>query len=139
VASETLYTPEILGLATNLADYPWNEELSLRADARSKSCGSSISLGASVDESGVITKIGVKSQACAVGQAAAAIFAKEAVGKKLSSVAATLDTLDRWLSDNGPVPDWPGFDVLERVRDYPARHGAIKLPWQAATRLLSSQ
>ena len=29
-------------------------------------------------------------------------------------------------------PDWPGFDLLAPARDYPARHGAILLPFDAA-------
>lgn len=139
MASETLYTPDILGLATGLAEYPWSDDLPLRADARSKSCGSAISLAAAVDESGAITKVGVKSQACAIGQAAAALFANSATGAQLSGIEDTLDALELWLAGGGPVPDWPGIVILDKARAYPARHGAIKLPWQAATRLLSSE
>ena len=139
MASETLYTPDILGLATGLAEYPWSDDLPLRADARSKSCGSAISLAAAVDESGAITKVGVKSQACAIGQAAAALFANSAAGARLSGIEDTLDALELWLAEGGPVPDWPGIVILDKARAYPARHGAIKLPWQAATRLLFSE
>jgi NifU-like protein involved in Fe-S cluster formation len=30
------------------------------------------------------------------------------------------------------MPDWPGIDLIAVARDYPARHGAIMLAWEAA-------
>jgi hypothetical protein len=29
------------------------------------------------------------------------------------------------------MPDWPQIDLLARARAYPARHGAIRLPFEA--------
>jgi hypothetical protein len=34
------------------------------------------------------------------------------------------------------LPDWPGLTAIAAARDYPARHGAIMLAWQAARQLL---
>jgi hypothetical protein len=36
------------------------------------------------------------------------------------------------------LPDWPGVEAIAAARDYPARHGAIMLPWTAARDALSS-
>jgi len=37
-----------------------------------------------------------------------------------------------WLGGAGQMPDWPGLAAIAAARDYPARHGAILLPWRAA-------
>jgi NifU-like protein involved in Fe-S cluster formation len=77
-------------------------------------------------------------RACAVGQAAAAIFAREAVGRDQAELAGALSQLEDWLAHKGEVPDWPGIAPLVPARAYPARHGAILLPWKAALAGLSS-
>ena len=138
MASVALYTPEVLGLATSLADFAWDESLPLQGGARSKSCGSTITLGIALDGQGRIERVGLKSQACAIGQAAAAIFAKAAPGKSLEEVAATRNALLAWLAGQAAMPDWEGLAAIALARDYPGRHGAILLPWQAAGDLLPS-
>jgi len=47
-----LYSPALLGLATGLAQYPFDPELPLTAEARSRSCGSVIALGLALDGGG---------------------------------------------------------------------------------------
>lgn len=133
-----LYTPEVLGLATALAQFRWDESLPLQADARSASCGSTISLGLSLSGSDVIERIGLRSQACAIGQASAAIFAKSASGRTAQEIRTTGRALADWLKGEGDMPDWPGLPAIAAARDYPARHGAVMLPWNAATQLLPS-
>jgi len=127
-----LYTPAVLDLATQLAEFPWNDDLPLQGSARSRSCGSSISLGLSTSSEGRIARVGIKSQACAVGQAAAAIFASGASGRNAAQIGQTIHELERWLAGTGPVPSWPHFDAIEAAREYPGRHGAIMLAWLAA-------
>lgn len=135
-AATTLYTPEVLGLATSLAAFPLDEALPLRTTARSPSCGSSLTLGLATDPAGAIAQVGLKSQACAIGQAAAAIFAGGARGRTAEQIAAAAADLSAWLSGSGAQPDWPGLELLAPARAYPARHGAIKLAWTAARELL---
>jgi NifU-like protein involved in Fe-S cluster formation len=104
----------------------------LRGEARSPTCGSSIVLGLNCDPGGIITRVGLRAQACAIGQAAAAIFANGASGTGRKSIAATLEGLSQWLASNAAPPDWPGLTAIESACAYPARHGAILLPWRAA-------
>lgn len=133
-----LYTPEVLRLATSLSGYPWDESQLLKGHARSKSCGSTIDLSLSTDDQGVIRNIGIRSQACAIGQAAAAIFANAAAGQNSSDIRRAGEAIEAWLSGTGPMPDWPGLDVIAEAREYPARHGAIMLAWKAARDVLPS-
>jgi NifU-like protein involved in Fe-S cluster formation len=126
-----LYTPEVLGLAVSLADYRLDDGLPLRGHARSTSCGSTLEVGLALDANGRIARIGLAAQACAVGQAAAAIMAAQAIGKSAQDFAQVLAELTRWLSDEGAAPAWPGLDSISPARAYPARHGAILLGWRA--------
>lgn len=138
MASVPLYTPEILALATTLARWPLDASLQNNATVRSRSCGSTLSLGLETDPDGRIIKLGLAAQACAIGQAAAAIFAAEAVGRDAAEISRTEQALLAWLGGDGTMPDWPGLDAIAPARAYPARHGAIMLAWQAARQLLPS-
>ena len=126
-----LYNAQVLGLATSLAAFPLSTDLPLRGSARAATCGSVIELGLDCDISGKITLIGLRSQACAIGQAAAAIFAAAAPGTDQAGLTASLTEIEQWLA-GGALPVWPGFDAIAPARDYPARHGAILLGWRAA-------
>lgn len=136
MATAVLYTPEVLGLAVELARFPLTDDLPLKAEARSKSCGSAITLGLDLAPDGTVRRIGIRSQACAIGQAAAAIFAQGAAGSSGAKIHAAGAALAAWLVGDGAVPDWPGLDAIAAARDYPARHGAVMLPWKAALRVL---
>lgn len=132
-ATARLYTPQVLELATELADYPLDSALPLQGNARSTVCGSAIDMSLDPDGEGRISKIGMKVHACAIGQAAAALFAKSAVGKSQPDIATAVQQIDNWLRNEEAVPpEWPGIEVLDAARDYPGRHGAILLPWKAA-------
>ena len=133
-----LYTPEMLALSTRLSSYPWSADLARQAQARSAICGSAISIGLDLDESGRVSKIGLKVSACAVGQSSAAILAHAVQGASLDDLAATLRDLRLWLADEGDLPAWPKLEVIEGARPHAGRHGALLLPWEAAVKALSS-
>lgn len=127
-----LYTPELLALAVELAGYPFDPKLPLVGEARSRGCGSSLEISLSLNPGGEIEAIGMRVTACAVGQAAAAIFASSAKGATGEQLTAARSEIDLWLSGQGDMPDWPGFAALLPARDHAGRHGAILLPWRAA-------
>jgi len=136
-AAAKLYSPELLGLATGLAQFPLSDDLPLRAEARSRSCGSVIALGLALDDAGRVARIGMRVSACAIGQASAALLAQAAAGRTPGVIAATGEALERWLAGEGALPDWPGIDALAPARDHSGRHGALLLPWTAARTALS--
>lgn len=138
MATAVLYTPQVLALAVDLASYPFEATLPFVADARSATCGSQLRLGLDCDAKGSVTRVGVSAQACAVGQAAAGLFVKAALGQDLSDMALARERIRTWLAGEGPLPDWPGFEALSAVPAYPARHGAVLLSWNAAIEALSS-
>jgi len=138
MSATVLYTPDVLALAMDLAAYPLTGDLPHVAEARSPTCGSQLRLGLDSGPDDRIVRVGISAQACAIGQAAAAIFAKGAQGQSAPELAQARGEIRSWLSGEGPMPGWPGFDTLAAVPDYPGRHGAVLLAWDAAQEALSS-
>ena len=67
-----LYSPELLALAIELADFPFDPQARVTGEARSRSCGSTIALSSARPDR--IERLGLRVSACAVGQASAALF-----------------------------------------------------------------
>lgn len=135
--SSKLYSPELLALATGLAEFPLTGDLPLRAEARSRTCGSVIAIGLALDNHGLVSGIGMKISACAIGQASAALLAQWVRGNNPGLVRLTSDALAQWLAGEGELPQWPGIAALAPARNHPGRHGALLLPWKAAREALS--
>lgn len=138
MSAARLYTPQMLSAAVELANVPPLENPPLSGSARSATCGSTLELDLALQDERRIAKVGMKVHACAVGQAAAAIFARHAVGCDAHDIQRTLTNLAAWLKDEADQPDWPDIDLIAAARDYPGRHGAMLLPWKAAIAALSS-
>ncbi len=137
--SVKLYSPALLALATGLARYPLTDDLRLRAEARSRSCGSAIAIGFALGEDGRICRIGMRVSACAIGQASAALLAQAAIGTDPARLRDTAAGLSAWLAGEGDLPvRWPGLEPLVPALAHPGRHGALLLPWKAACEALSS-
>jgi NifU-like protein involved in Fe-S cluster formation len=139
VSAAKLYTPELLGLAVELAGHPPLTQATVRGEARSPTCGSTLMMDVGMDGDGRIERLGLRVHACAVGQAAAAIFARHAIGRDAADIGGALQDLEDWLGGTGDLPDWPDLSLIEAAGGYPGRHGAILLPWRAALAALSSE
>ncbi|MEY4269170.1 MAG: hypothetical protein RLZZ58_386 [Pseudomonadota bacterium] len=140
-----LYNRDILRLAVMLADYPLADfpcgalaadQGVVRAEMRSPLCGSRVMLALALDAKGHIARVGIRADACALGQASAALMAAHAPGRSAGDMAAAAAAVMDWLAGDAPLPDWPGFAALAAARDYPARHGSIALPFRAAAAAL---
>lgn len=130
-----LYSPAMLSLAVELAGYPFDAAAFTVGEARSRTCGSTLALSSgSADR---LCSIGMRVTACAVGQAAAAIFAQAANSRERRELVDSLGAMESWLSGKGDLPDWPRLDLLAPALAHPGRHGAILLPWRAAIDALS--
>ncbi|WP_296676136.1 iron-sulfur cluster assembly scaffold protein [Novosphingobium sp.] len=136
--STVLYTPQVLALATSLASYPPDPALPHAGDARSPACGSTLSVQLGTDGMGRITAVGLRTHACAIGQASAAIFAEAAIGRNADDLVSFFQQIEAWLRGDAVLPEWPGLAAIAAAQAYPGRHGAILLPWKAAIAALSS-
>ncbi|KLI64103.1 hypothetical protein AAV99_09245 [Aurantiacibacter marinus] len=128
----------MLGAAMELAIHPRIYTAVIHGSARSEVCGSSLDLDIELDPQDHIERLGLRVRACAVGQAAAAVFARHAKGKSGAQIENSYNALVAWLSSDGPAPDWPDIGLIEPARAYQGRHGAILLPWRAAMAALFS-
>ncbi len=136
-AAAKLYSPQLLSLATQLANFPLTADLPLQFEARSRTCGSVVAIGFALAKDDGIDRIGCKVTACAVGQAAAAIMAGDIRGQTFADIQRALTQIESWLKTGGNPPEWHGFDALLPVLPHAGRHGALLLPWQAALGALS--
>jgi NifU-like protein involved in Fe-S cluster formation len=131
LVKEPPYTRDILRLAAAIPYLESFEELEGATERRSPTCGSRMRVAVELDWANRIVRFRQAVEACAYGQAAAALMGGHAMGRSAEEVDAALAELDAWLAGNGELPNaWPGLDVLEPARSRKGRHGAILLPFR---------
>jgi len=125
------YTREILRLAASIPYLEPFDELEGATELRSKTCGSRMRLAVELDWADRVVRLRQSVEACAYGQATAALMGGHAIGRSVEEVGAALGELEAWLAGKGDLPTaWPGLDVLEPARARKGRHGAILLPFR---------
>ena len=129
-----LYSERILALA---ADIPLTDRLEApqaTVKRRAPLCGSTVTVDLKIED-GRIADFGQDVKACALGQAAAAILAKNVIGRTRREIETARDAMLGMLTKNGPppVPPFEGYAVLEPARDFRNRHASIMLALEATT------
>lgn len=131
--SAPLYTRAILRLAASIPHLGRLEAVQARVERRAPVCGSWVAVALRLDEEGRVAALGQEVKACALGQASAALMGRHAIGRSQVEIAAARDALADFFAGRREDPgDWPGLEALAVARAYPARHGAILLPFEAA-------
>src|SRR5262245_34105274 len=130
---EPPYTREILRLAASI---PYLEPFEVVAEdaveRRSPTCGSRVSMAVELDWADRVVRLRQAVEACAYGQATAALMGGHAMGRSKDEVGAALAELENWLTGTGDVPTaWPGLEALAPALRRKGRHGAILLPFRA--------
>ena len=134
-----LYTTDILRLAASLPAPSALDRVDARSEQRSPTCGSRVAVAVQVGPDGRVAAVSQEVHACAFGQAAAALMARNAVGRSPADAEATLGALAGWLAGARDDPgDWPGLAALAPARSRTSRHGAILLPFRALAAALRS-
>jgi len=130
---DDLYSSKILGLAANMPLAGRLAAPQASAEKVAKLCGSRIVVDLDLT-GGLVSAFAQEVQACALGQASAAILGSQVIGASLEEIKAAHDALRAMLKDQGPAPTGRFADlaVLEVVRDYPARHASTLLAFEAA-------
>jgi len=133
--TDPVYTLDILRLATSLPLATTLTQADGRAERRSATCGSRIAAEVRLAD-GRVAEVAQGVQACAFGQASAALLQDYAVGRTPLELAAARLALRGWLGGAGQPP--AGFEVLGPARTKSGRHGAILLPFDALIAALDS-
>jgi NifU-like protein involved in Fe-S cluster formation len=130
--SVSLYNRDILRLAASIPHLGRLDRAQARVERRAPVCGSRVIVEITLDEAGRVAALGQDVKACALGQASAALMGRHVIGRSPAELAAARDALAAFLAGKRDDPgDWPGIAALAVARDYPARHGAILLPFEA--------
>ena len=130
---DDLYSARLLQLAADLPRLGRLAAPDARAERTAKLCGSRVSVEVTVVD-GAVTDFAQEVQACALGQAAAAVLGDAVVGARVEEVEAARDALRAMLKEGAAPPDgrFATLAALAPVRDYPARHASTMLAFEAA-------
>ena len=131
---DDLYSARILALAANMPRAGRLAAPQGSAERVAKLCGSRIVVDLSLDEAGRVTEFAQDVQACALGQAAAAVLGENVIGATRDEIATARDAFRAMLKEGGPPPEgrFKDLAVLQPVKDYPARHASSLLAFEAA-------
>lgn len=127
-----LYSRQILALATDIPHTDRLETPDGTAKVRAPLCGSTVTVDVILKD-GCISEFGQDVKACALGQAAASVVAKNIIGRNLDELQIARGELLDLLKNDGPEPQAP-FDelrVLTPAKDYKNRHASILLALDA--------
>ncbi|HWE47265.1 MAG TPA: iron-sulfur cluster assembly scaffold protein [Caulobacteraceae bacterium] len=130
---DALYSLKILKLAAHL---PRTGRLAApdgSAERVAKLCGSRARVDVKLEGDKVVD-YAQEVEACALGQATAAIVGEQVIGAEVAEIEAARDQMRAMLKLGGPVPSgrFAGLSDLEVVRDYPARHASALVALEAA-------
>lgn len=127
-----IYNRDVLDLAGNLSRLGRLRAPDASATAQSRLCGSTVTVDLRMDGDHVVD-FAHEVRACALGQAAAAVMAKNIVGATEAELRTVRDEMRRMLKENGPPPQgrFAELAVLEPVRDYKPRQASTMLTFDA--------
>lgn len=127
-----LYNTDILTLSSSLKNASLDQP-DRTARKVSKLCGSWLEIDVKMSE-GVVSDVALRVQACALGQASAAILQAHIRGATLAELKDARDALKAMLKEGGPPPEgrFAQLALLQSVKEYPARHQSTMLAFEAA-------
>ena len=130
--NQPLYTRDVLRLAVSIPHEGRLRHAHGTAAVRSQTCGSRVVADVRISGDRKIEQLGVEVNACALGQASTAIVAREAIGRSATDIRVAREHLQGFLEGEQDNPGtWQDIDLLATARDYPGRHAAILLPYDA--------
>ncbi|MEQ1695788.1 MAG: iron-sulfur cluster assembly scaffold protein [Hyphomicrobiaceae bacterium] len=135
---DDIYNTKILDLAGNIARIERLAAPQATASARSRLCGSEVSVDVSMAD-GRISDYGQTVKACLLGQAASSIMGRQIIGSTAEEIRAVAGTMRAMLKENGAPPSgkWADLAVLEPVRAYKHRHDAVMIVFDAVDKAVS--
>ena len=130
---DDIYSARVLKLAANMPRAGRLAAPDASSSKTSRLCGSTVTVDLTLD-GGRVADFAQEVQACALGQAAAAVLGANVIGASLDEIETARDQLAAMLKGGGPAPEGRFVDlrVLEPVKDYPARHASTMLAFEAA-------
>lgn len=130
---EDIYSNRILEVVATMPDLARLALPDGTAMRHSKLCGSKVTVDLMIDGD-QITGYGHEVEACLLGQTAATVMARNAIGLRRKDIEKVRDQMNKMLKENGEPPTgiWTDLEVLYPVRDYKPRHTSMVLVFEAA-------
>ncbi|WP_026791354.1 iron-sulfur cluster assembly scaffold protein [Pleomorphomonas oryzae] len=134
---DDVYNAHILELAGNIARIGRLAQPDATATRHSKLCGSRITVDLRM-EGDVVADYAHEVKACALGQAAAAVVAKNVVGATAAELRQARNDMFAMLKEGASPPTgrFAELRYLEPVRDFKARHTSTMLVFEAVVACL---
>ncbi|MGI9387624.1 MAG: iron-sulfur cluster assembly scaffold protein [Methyloligellaceae bacterium] len=129
---DEIYSTRLLELASELEEGERLPDPDASATAHSKLCGSTVTVDLKM-AGGVVTGYGQRVKACLLGQAAAAVMARNIMGSTGDELRRVGAQMRAMLKENGAPPNgrWSDLENLEPVRNFKARHASTLLVFDA--------
>lgn len=129
---EDIYSNRILEVVASMPPGGLLPDADGNATRHSKLCGSKVRVSIRL-EGHHVADYGQEVEACLLGQTAAAVMAKNAVGLTRPQVVEVRDQMLNMLKNDGPPPSgkWADLEVLYPVKDYKPRHTSMMLVFEA--------
>ena len=130
---DDLYSAKLLKLAANMPRLGRLPAPDASVEKVSKLCGSRVNVDVTLDGDRV-ADFAQDVQACALGQASAAVLGANVVGASLAEIEMARDQFRAMLKTGGDAPQgrFSDLSMLAPVKDYPARHTSTLLAFEAA-------
>lgn len=136
---DELYSREILRRTTQLEHVGHLTAPQASADKVAKLCGSTIHIELNMTDD-TVSDFAQQVQACALGQAAAAIVSQHVVGATRTELFAARDAMRAMLKggDYNFPERFDDLKILASVKDYPARHASTLLAIEATSEAIAA-
>lgn len=133
-----LYNARIIELAAAIGAAERLAHPQGRATAHSKLCGSTVTVELALQD-GKVAEYGQTVKACLLGQASAAVMARNILGSTPTELRDIAGQMRGMLKQGGQPPEgrWSDLAVLEPVKDYKARHASTLLVFDAVEQALA--
>ena len=128
----SLYQDKLIDLASEAVNLERLKCWDTTATAVSKACGSSVTVDLLLSGD-VISAVGQKVDACALGSASSVIASSKLIGKSYREIYDTRTELINMLQNDGPVPggEWSQLGLFESAKKLKNRHQSILLVFDA--------
>jgi NifU-like protein involved in Fe-S cluster formation len=129
---DQVYNQRILELAAQIPRVGRLKAPDASATAHSKLCGSTVTIDVTLSD-GKVADFAHEVKACALGQAASSIMARNIVGSTPQELRDLREIVRKMLKENGAPPEgkWGDIALLEPVRDFKSRHASTLLTFDA--------
>lgn len=137
----SIYSEELITLSEETRAPVSLPHPDLAAKAISPICGSEVSVELQI-QNGKIAAFGFAIESCALTRATVTVMTHAIIGKTRAEIAragADMQAMLEGDTDTKPSGDWQKLCILEPVRDYPSRHNALLLPFEAVEKAFRMQ